>query len=146
MKRTLLFVTGLLGIIMISNAQCAENKASRFSSSKTEYLNESNTVENSRDEKTTINFKGKDITILISGGEGEQKMTGTVKSATCDWSTPYKVGKSVYKATIVDEGGDVKNATITIEGKDDKLTFVVEVEEMPGKKIRLVADKYEEVG
>jgi len=145
MKKTLLFLTGLLGIIMVSNAQCAENKTSRFSSSKTEYLNESNTVENTRDEKTTIDFKNKDITILISG-ENEQKMTGTIKSATCDWSTPYKVGKSVYKATIVDEGGDVKNATITIEGKDDKLTFVVEVEEMPGRKIRLVADKYEEVG
>jgi len=144
MKKTLLFLTGLLGII-IANAQCAENKTARFSSSKTEYLNESNTVENTRDEKTTIDFKNKDITILISG-ENDQKMTGTIKSATCDWSTPYKVGKSVYKATIVDEGGDVKNATITIEGKDNKLTFVVEIEEMPGKKIRLVADKYEEVG
>lgn len=145
MKKTLLFLTGLLGIIMVSSAQCTENKTSRFSSSKTEYLNESNTVENTRDEKTTIDFKNKDITILISG-ENDQKMTGTIKSATCDWSTPYKVGKSVYKATIVDEGGDVKNATITIEGKDNKLTFVVEVEEMPGRKIRLVADKYEEVG
>lgn len=145
MKKTLLFLTALLGIIMVSNAQCTENKTSRFSSSKTEYLNESNTVENTRDEKTTIDFKNKDITILIIG-ENEQKMTGTIKSATCDWSTPYKVGKSVYKATIVDEGGDVKNATITIEGKDNKLTFVVEVEEMPGRKIRLVADKYEEVG
>ena len=145
MKKTLLFLTGLLGIIMVSHAQCAENKTARFSSSKTEYLNESNTVENSRDEKTTIDFKNKDITILISG-ENDQKMTGTIKSASCDWSTPYKVGKSVYKATIVDEGGDVKNATITIEGKDNKLTFVVEVEEMPGKKIRLVADKYEEIG
>lgn len=144
MKKTLLFLTGLLGIAIISNAQCTENKTSRFSSSKTEYLNESNNVENSRDEKTTVDFKNKDIIILIKG-EGEQKMTGTIKSATCDWSTPYKVGKSVYKATIVDEGGDVKNATITIEGKDDKLTFVVEVEEMPGKKIRLVADKYEEI-
>ena len=144
MKRTILFLTGLLGIISLTNAQCTENKTSRFSSSKTEYLNESNAVENSRDEKTTIDFKNKDITILISG-EGEQKMTGTIKSATCDWSMPYKVGKSVYKATIVDEGGDVKNATITIEGKDNKLTFVVEVEEMPGKKIRLVADKYEEL-
>ena len=145
MKKTLLFLTGLLGIVIISNAQCAENKTARFSSSKTEYLNESNAVENSRDEKTTVDFKNKDITILISG-ENESKMTGTIKSATCDWSSPYKVGKSVYKATIVDEGGDVKNATITIEGKDNKLTFVVEVEEMPGKKIRLVADKYEEVG
>jgi hypothetical protein len=144
MKKTLLFLTGLLGIIIVSNAQCSENKTSRFSSSKTEYLNESNAVENSRDEKTTVDFKNKDIIILISG-ESEQKMTGSIKSATCDWSTPYKVGKSVYKATIVDEGGDVKNATITIEGKDSKLTFVVEVEEMPGKKIRLVADKYEEI-
>ena len=144
MKKTLLFLTGLLGFIIVTHAQCTENKTSRFSSSKTEYLNESNAVENSRDEKTTIDFKNKDITILISG-EGEKKMTGTIKSATCDWSTPYKVGKSVYKATLVDEGGDVKNATITIEGKEDKLTFVVEVEELPGKKIRLLADKYEEI-
>jgi hypothetical protein len=144
MKKALLFVTALMGIGMASHAQCTENKTSRFSSSKTEYLNESNAVENSRDEKTTVEFKNKDISILIKGEE-EQKMTGTIKSATCDWSSPYKVGKSVYKATIVDQSGDVKNATITIEGKDDKLTFVVEVEEMPGRKIRLVADKYEEV-
>lgn len=144
MKKVLLFAIILMAIGMVSNAQCSENKASRFSSSKTEYLNESNTVENSRDEKTTVEFKNKDITVFING-DGEQKMTGTIKSATCDWSTPYKVGKSVYKATLVDQSGDVKNATITIEGKDDKLTFVVEVEEMPGKKIRLVADKFEEV-
>jgi hypothetical protein len=144
MKKIIAAVTVLCLLSLQGISQCVDNKAVKITSSKTEYLNDSDQVENSRDEKTEVVFKNKDIAVTIKG-EGEHTLKGTIKSLTCDWNTPYKSGKSVYKTTLVDETGDVKNATITIEGKNDKITFVVEVEEMPGKKIRLVPDTFEEV-
>jgi hypothetical protein len=144
MKKIVAAFTVLFLLSFQGKSQCVDNKAVKVTSSKTEYLNESNEVENSREEKTEVVFKNKDIAVTIKG-DGEHTLKGTIKSLTCDWNTPYKSGKSVYKTTLVDESGDVKNATITIEGKDDKITFIVEMEEMPGKKIRLVPDTFEEI-
>jgi hypothetical protein len=50
----------------------------------------------------------------------------------------------VIKAPIVDPRGDVKNLTITIEGKEGKLVLLAEAEERPERKIRIVIDKFEE--
>src|SRR5947209_20162893 len=122
MKKIIAAFTVLSILSVQGMAQCVDNKSVRVTSSKTEYLNESNEVENSREEKTEVIFKNKDIAVTIKG-DGEHTLKGTIKSLTCDWNTPYKSGKSVYKTTLVDESGDVKNATITIEGKDDKITF-----------------------
>jgi predicted amino acid dehydrogenase len=57
-------------------------------------------------------------------------MIAVVKSDTCDWKTLFKEGKSVIKATFTRDGEDPKNATITIEGKNGKISFLVEIAEM----------------
>ena len=93
------------------------------------------------DEKTLVEFDKTGI--VISAGD-ETKLTGTIKSYTCEWKVPFKEGKTIIKAILVDQSGDVKNVTITIRAKDGKVTFLAEVEEMPDKKIRLVIDKFEE--
>jgi hypothetical protein len=36
------------------------------------------------------------------------------------------------------------HATITIEGKDGKITFLMEIEEMPDRKIRVWVDEFGE--
>ncbi len=124
----------------MSFAQCS--KKIIFTSSKTEYLDASGTVQKTADEKTVIEANKAEIT--ITPGEEGNKMTGTIKSDTCSWKTPFTEGKSIIKALITGDHGDTKNVTLTIEGKDGKITLLAEMEAMPGKKIRVTADKFEE--
>ena len=141
MKKTLLSAFFIAGLGIITNAQC--DKKTALSSSKTEFLDSNYNVKDTKDENTTVEFSKNDITI-IPGGQEDQKLTGTIKSFTCDWKVPFKEGKTVIKTTLVDPRGDEKKATITIEGKDGKITFLGEIDEMPDMKLRLTADKFEE--
>jgi len=75
---------------------------------------------------------------------GDNTMTGTIDSISCDWKTPYKEGKTVIKTVLSGENGRTMNGTITIEGKDGKLLLMAEFEEMPETKIRVMLDKFEE--
>ena len=50
----------------------------------------------------------------------------------------------MIKAILSDPTGDAKDVTITIEGKDGKVTLLAEVDEMPDHKIKLTLDKFEE--
>ena len=123
-------------------AQC--EKKLLLTSTVTEHLNASDSLQRSDDEKSTIEVGKAEITIL-PGNEAEQKITGVIKSHTCNWTVPYKEGKSVIKAEMSDPRGDTKNATITITGKNGKVTLLFELEEMPDRKIRVTIDKFEEV-
>ena len=80
---------------------------------------------------------------ITPGGE-ENKMSGPVKSVVCNWKTAFKEGKTVIKAILTDRSGDAKDVTITIEGKDGKVTLLAEVDEMPDHKIKVTLDKFEE--
>lgn len=122
-------------------AQC--DKKVSITSSKSEQLDDSGQVQGTRDEKTTVDISATDVNVLVSGDDGDQKLTGKVKSKTCDWKTPFKEGKTVVTTTLNDNGND-KDFTITIEGKGGKITLVAESPQMPGRKIRLVVDKFEE--
>lgn len=138
MKKLILCFMLLLACGIISNAQCG--KKSVFNSSKTEYLDATGTVERSVDEKTVVEITKTEITIT----PGDHTMTGTIKSDTCNWKIPFKEGKTVIKASVSDGQGEAKSVTITIEGKDGKITLLAQVEDMPGKTIRITADKFEE--
>ena len=130
----------LLVISTGSFAQC--DKKVKLTSSKTEYLDSAGTVQRTVDETTVIEISKPDIT--IAPGSEENKMTGTIKSDTCNWKIPFKEGKTVLKATITDRSGDTKDVTLTIQGKDGKLNFLAEVDNEQDKKIRLTIDKFEE--
>ena len=123
-------------------AQC--EKKVLLTSTVTEHLDGSDSLQRSDDEKSTIEIGKTEITIL-PGNEVEQKITGVIKSHTCNWTVPYKEGKSVIKAEMSDPRGDTKNATITITGKDGKVKLLFELEDMPDRKIRVIIDKFEEV-
>ncbi|MGZ3937823.1 MAG: hypothetical protein ACXVLT_03830 [Flavisolibacter sp.] len=139
--KKIFFCTGLFVVISSkTHAQC--DAMTKFTSSKTEYLNSNNEVKNTHDERTVINISKSEITILPEGTE-EHKLTGIIKSFTCNWSVPFQEGQTIVKARMTDERGDVKNATLTIEGKQGKITLWVEAEEMPDLKIRMTADSYE---
>jgi hypothetical protein len=69
-------------------------------------------------------------------------MTGTIKSDTCNWPVSYKEGKMVIKAVLNNENGESKNVTITITGKDGKITLLFELEGEPDDRIRVAADTF----
>ncbi|MBC7830207.1 MAG: hypothetical protein H7122_20860 [Chitinophagaceae bacterium] len=139
MKKTL-FAVLLLSIGSITGyAQCARQVI--LTSSKTEYLDSNGALQKTEEEKSVVEINKSEI--IITPGNEDHKMTGIIKSDTCNWKTPFKEGKTVIKATL-SRDGNTMNATITIEGKDGKITLLFEVEERPDRKIRIVADKFEE--
>jgi hypothetical protein len=121
-------------------AQC--DKILVLTSSKTDFLDASGTLKKSEDENTVIEIAKTEMTIT-PGGE-ENKMSGPVKSVVCNWKTAFKEGKTIIKAILTDRSGDAKDVTITIEGKDGKVTLLAEVDEMPDHKIKVTLDKFEE--
>ena len=144
MKTIILSLLLLAAGSTVCFAQC--DKKVSLSSSKSEHLDASGNVEGSKDEKTTVVIGKTDLTVSITSDDGDQKMTGPVKSRTCDWKVPFKEGKLVVTTTLSDQsGGNEKDFTITIEGKDGKITLTAETPAMPDKKIRLLSDKFEEV-
>jgi hypothetical protein len=42
------------------------------------------------------------------------------------------------------EQGRIFGLTITVEGKEGKISFLAEIDEQPDRKIRIVVDKFEE--
>lgn len=138
MKKQFLMLLVAVTAGVSSFAQC--DKKIVLSSSTTEYLNSSNELQRSVDEKTTVEFDLKSIVVM----PGEQTMDGQISSTTCDWKIAYKEGKTVIKTLLNGENGQSMTTTITIEGKGGKVSLLAEFEESPDVKIRLVVDKFEE--
>ena len=138
MKKFILPLVFVVGAGLSSYAQC--EKRVIIVSSKTEHI-KAGEVERTKDETSTIEFDGKEIN--ISPGD-DAPITGTIKSTTCEWKTPFKEGKSVVKALVTDPQGQTFNITVTVEGKEGKINFLLEIEEQPDRKIRLLVDKFEE--
>lgn len=139
MKKLVLLFVVVSAIGISSYAQC--EKRVLVTSNKTEHLDAKGEVERSVDETTTIEYDNKEI--VITPGD-DPTMTGAIKSTTCEWKVPFKEGKTVIKASLVDPQGQTMNLTITIEGKEGKISFLAEIEEMGDRKIRVIVDKFEE--
>lgn len=138
--KKIIFILLVLVCSTTGFAQC--DKILVLTSSKTDFLDASGTLKKSEEENTVIEIAKTEMTIT-PGGE-ENKMSGPVKSVVCNWKTAFKEGKTVIKAILTDRSGDAKDVTITIEGKDGKVTLLAEVDEMPDHKIKVTLDKFEE--
>src|SRR5256714_8848464 len=143
MKKLFLSILILAGLSMAAKAQC--DKPVRLSSSKTYYLDASSQVQGSKDENLVIDITKTTIAITPEG-KPDDVLSGTIKEMSCDWKVPFKEGKMVIKTDLVDASGDTKDATITIEGKDGKITVTAEAKERPDQKMRLEVDKFEQKG
>jgi Tfp pilus assembly protein PilE len=137
MKKIILVVSILLTGTATSFAQC--DKKSVIHSSKTEYLDGNNLVERTVEENTVIEISKTDIIIK----PGDKTMKAEIKSDTCYWTVPFKEGKTTFSVTFNDDQGNKKQATITIEGKGEKLILFVRTEGMPNI-IRVPIDTFEE--
>ncbi|MEO7216411.1 hypothetical protein [Mucilaginibacter sp.] len=138
LKKTVLAFALLLAGSTISFAQC--DKPVMLIASATNYYNAKGELQRSKDEETIITLTKTQI--IIAPGDEDHKMTGDIKTYTCNWSTPYKEGKTVV-TTVFTDGGKSLNATVTIVGKAGKITATMEAAEMPDMKIQVVADKFE---
>lgn len=143
MKKAINLKSTILALLLVAAgstatfAQC--DKTSTFTASTTTYLNSKGEVEKTKNEETIVTIDKKEINVTAGG---KQELAGDVKTYTCNWATPFKTGKTVVSALMVD-GGHELHAMITIEGKDGKITLTFEAAELPGQKIVLVADKFE---
>jgi hypothetical protein len=141
MKQLLLAITTLAISTLSAHAQC--NKSVQLQTSRTQFLNASYEVKGSKDEKVVIYITKTTITIKPNGSDADA-LTGTIKESTCDWKVPFKEGKMVIKTDLVDPSGEEKQATITIEAKDGKVTLLAEAKERPDEKMRLEVSSFEE--
>lgn len=140
MKTLIINLSLILTGTLMCFAQCDKNMV--FTSSHTVYLAPDGSVERTVDESAEVHLSG--TSIVITHGPEKEQTTGTTKTLSCNWGTPFKEGKTVLSALLEDRSGDQRNATITIEGKDGKVTLTLEVEGMEGRKIQVTADKFEE--
>src|SRR5882757_4766856 len=107
-----LVATILLTVATAGYSQC--EKKIILSAAKTDHLAADSSVQRSEDGAITIEF---DKTTFIVNPPNESPLTGKVNSFTCNWPTPYKVGKTEMKVTLINPQGESHNLTVTIEGK-----------------------------
>jgi hypothetical protein len=138
---TILCFIGFLSGINTLNAQC--NTSSVFTSSKTIYLDSLNSVVRTMDEFTTIEISKTEI-IISPGNEGNRIMKGVFKSNACNWKVPYKEGKTMIRTAIADPGEEPGLVTVTIEGKEGVVSLLFTIDKEPNKRIKVIADKFEE--
>ena len=140
MKKIILGLCLILAVGTMGFAQCGQKLV--FTSSKTVYLDSIGTVQRNVDEQSIIELSPTNLSITPGN---DPVMTGVVQSENCNWTVPFKEGKSIYKVLLYPPGGgDSMNLTITIEGKEGKITFLAVIEQMPDRRIMLLADKFEE--
>ena len=140
MKKIIFCSLVLVATAAVTRGQCG--KKSILTSSQTEYLDATGALQKTVEEKSTVEFDSTGLSIITANGD--HKMKGTVKMDSCRWKTPFKEGKLIFKSTITRDGGDPMETTITIEGKNGVVTLMFETPQSPDRKIRVVADKFEE--
>ena len=126
----------------MSFAQC--DKKVTLVSNKTEHLDANGNLKHADYEKTVVEFTNSDITVNITHDGGDEKLTGKVTSNICNWQVPFKVGKTLLNITLSKDDGQSRDFTVTIEGKDGKVTLWAESKDEPDDKIQLPIDKFED--
>lgn len=142
MRSTLIALFLLVAGSTVSFAQC--DKKVSLTSSKTQHFDASGTPKHAEDEKTVIEFNKSDITVSIAKDNGDEKLTGTVKSNICNWKVPFKEGKTTLNIALTNGGGESRDYTVTIEGKDGKVALWAESKDEPDDKIKLDIEIFEE--
>lgn len=134
MKRILLLLLILVAAGTVSYAQC--DKKVIFSSSKTEHI-ENEAILRTEDEVTVLEFDGSTMELTING---THRGSFLITSKTCNWSVPFKEGKTIISGSFEEGSYD-----IVIEGKEGKVTVTAKRTDKVENSIRMMADRFEEV-
>ena len=139
MKKSAFLFFVLIAASQISLAQCG--KKFTIISSKTDHLDSKGNLTRTVDEKAVVVINPTNVFITIND---DHEINGIIKTDTCNWQSPYKEGKTIIKTSVHADNGEDKNVTITITGKDGKITLLYQSEDEPDDTIRVIADKFEE--
>ena len=143
MKKILITVLVTLFSLSYGFAQC--KKKLRLVSDTTAFVDESGSIMNSKQEDVVVEITDSAIDIKISqDGMQRDNLVGKLKVTSCQWKVPYKEGKTVFQAALKDQGGDSRNAVLTIDGKVGRIGFLLEPQGTNEKRIRLSIKKFEE--
>lgn len=138
MKKIVLTLTLLAALSIAAFAQC--DKPLVLNSSKTDHINPSGDLIRTEDEAVVIEISKTDVNVAVNG---EHKITAVIKSNTCNWKVPFKEGKTVIHGVAQRDGQD-KPVTLTLEGKDGKVTLLFQMDEAPEDRVRVGIDKFVE--
>lgn len=137
-----LFVS--IGMLMIAgiaaNGQC--HKKIIWASDKTEYLDSTGKIQDVKTQPTVVEITPAHITVTLE--EEHEVIQGEIKDLTCEWKDPFKNGKTSFKSLMAKSNGETKNVKIAIEGKEGRINIVFEVEQMDGRKMRLLVKSFRE--
>ncbi len=140
MKTIALILSLLVAGSTAGFAQCG--KKFTINTIKTDHLDsKGNITRTDAEEKAVVVVSATEINITVNE---DHKMSGPIKSNDCNWTVPFKEGKSVIKTVITGDNGDAKNVTITITGKDGKVNLLFEAEDEPDDRISVTVAKFEE--
>ena len=140
-----LFCFGIVFIIVTAaQAQC--NKAITWKASKTEYLDASGKVQSTESAPVTINTTTNHIRVTATAPDGAQEIIeGDIKNLQCNWGDAFKNGRMSFTSALTKSSGETKNASVTIEAINGKITVLVELANMKGMKMRIPIDDYKQV-
>lgn len=140
-----LLLSGLIFLLPFSYCFCQCKKNITLVSDTTAFVDASGNLLNSKPEDVVVEVTDSAISIKISeNGMQRDNMIGKIHIVSCQWKVPFKSGKTVMHGSFRDHGGDTKEAVVTIEGIAGKISFILEPQESPDKRIRLSVKKFEE--
>lgn len=141
--KKLLAVAIVFSAGIAAHAQC--NKTITWTGSKTEYLDVNETVQKTQNAPIAIQTTNSHITVNFTTDDGRSDIIeGEIKNITCNWNDAFKNGKTSFKSVLTKSNGETKEATISIEAKEGKISIIVELENMNGMKMRIPVDSYKE--
>jgi len=141
MKKIILLVLVFVTVNKWSNAQC--NKKILWTSTKEEFLDANGHVTHTDEDSVTLEVSDSGITINHNNIP-QDELKGTIKEINCNWSEPFKTGKTTFKSDLTEVSGDEHNGNFTIEGKDGQISVLMELTDKGGMKIKLYVNRYEE--
>jgi hypothetical protein len=141
MKKIILLSLGLFTFSLLTRAQCGKTMV--WSASKADFLDAGGNLQETKEDKIVIETSNNQI-ILKHGDRQEDILKGNVKELSCNWTTPFKNGKTTFKTLLEEASGDTKDALVTIEGKNGKITIVIVSVSNQGRMIKIEVEDYKE--
>jgi hypothetical protein len=138
MKKIFLTITLLATLSVACFAQC--DKTIVLNSSKTDHIDATGALLRTEDEAVVIEISKTEVNVAVNG---DHKIKAVIKSNTCDWKIPFKDGKTVIHGVAQRDGQD-KPVTLTLEGKDGKVTLLFQMDEALDDRVRVTIDKFVE--
>ncbi|HVZ57249.1 MAG TPA: hypothetical protein VG870_11365 [Chitinophagaceae bacterium] len=144
MKKVLFIGLTVLLTSLGAVAQCG-GKALILTGSKAEFLDERGNVQHTDDSKVVCRLDTQKVE-FEHNDQPDETISGAVEKLSCQWTTPFRDGKTTFTSQLTDKSGDPRDAQVLIEGKDGKLTILLDLTAPDGRKmkIRVYVDSYEE--